>query len=442
MTGRCASAVLAVALWLSVPADARALEVGVAAGDITPVVGVPLAGFGGGDRRRAIPDLLGLDPYSFYLTPSTGVRDPIRAKAMVLREGGRELAFVSLDLVAVPRDLRESIVDALAPLGLEDAEVIVSATHTHSGPGTLSAIGLWEISAADRFESEIHDLVVGRVAAVVGRAVGALEPAELAASSFTADGIQENRRDVPGHFDSTANLLLARSAGGGPWLGAVANLAVHGTVFGDSSRVYSADLPGAIERELGAALGALNPGGDPVPVLFVNGAEGDVKPANDDLEGMAEQLAADAVASLPDARAVAPDWTVERRAVDIASPFVHLKGCSDGWLQNLLWRRWGLYLGGWLPERAHIASIALGDLRLMTWPGEPTTSLGLALRETALDRGAAGAWVLGLTDDHLAYFTTPEEFEEGGYEACVSLYGPHAGRKIVKAHRQLLPPPP
>jgi hypothetical protein len=49
--------------------------------------------------------------------------------------------------------------------------------------------------------------------------------------------------------------------------------------------------------------------------------------------------------------------------------------------------------------------------------------------------------VLGLTNDHLAYFTTPEEFDEGGYEACGSIYGPHAGNKIVREHHLLLASP-
>ncbi len=47
------------------------------------------------------------------------------------------------------------------------------------------------------------------------------------------------------------------------------------------------------------------------------------------------------------------------------------------------------------------------------------------------------AWIMGLTNDYLAYFTTPDEFNQGGYEACFSLYGKQSGTKILSEHKAL-----
>jgi hypothetical protein len=90
------------------------------------------------------------------------------------------------------------------------------------------------------------------------------------------------------------------------------------------------------------------------------------------------------------------------------------------------------------PKEAEATLLELGDMLLMTWPGEPTTSIGLELRRLAADAGAAQSWVLGLTNDHLAYFVMPDEYEEGGYETCSSLYGPQGAVKLIEAYRGLI----
>jgi neutral ceramidase len=441
--GRHLSAWILICLLAGGAGPVWALQAGLAARDLTPPVGVPLAGYGGGERRRAFPDFFNQDPYAYYLKPSTGILDPIRAKALVLEEGARKLAFISLDLVGVDRALRGDILDAIASHGFQADEVFVSATHTHSGPGALTPTLPWEVVATDRFVQEIYDDFIEGVAETVTEAISGMQSSVLVATDFETVGLQANRMGKPGHFDPTANLLLVKSAADGRWLGALVNLPVHGTALGSSNLSYSADVPGAIERTFGKALEELNGplATTPTTVLFVNGAEGDVKPPKGgvhEMELLASDFTAQAIAALPTAREISPTWTVHVRQVHIKNSFLHFKGCASGLLQKLLWSRLGLYLGFWFPNTATIWSIKLGDMRLMTWPGEPTTSLGLTLREAAIAAGAAQAWILGLTNDHLAYFTTPTEFAEGGYEACASVYGPHAGRKIVKEHCELL----
>jgi hypothetical protein len=89
-------------------------------------------------------------------------------------------------------------------------------------------------------------------------------------------------------------------------------------------------------------------------------------------------------------------------------------------------------------KKAKIWTVRIGHVVMMTWPGEPTTSLGLALKDFAYKVGAKKAWVLGLTNDHLSYFTTPEEYAEGGYEACMTFFGRNSSVNILEAHQLLL----
>ena len=74
----------------------------------------------------------------------------------------------------------------------------------------------------------------------------------------------------------------------------------------------------------------------------------------------------------------------------------------------------------------------------MTWPGEVTTSLGFELKGLARFYGYNNPMFLGLTGGYMTYFTNEEEFLEGRYEACNSLYGPKGAKRIIKGHDEML----
>jgi hypothetical protein len=96
------------------------LEVGFAERDITPNVRgsvVYMAGFG--QNRKA-----------------TGAHDPLKARAVVLKEGERKLALVSVDLVGYSYPDVLGVRRHLPSFSY----VLVSSTHNHEGPDT---IGLW-----------------------------------------------------------------------------------------------------------------------------------------------------------------------------------------------------------------------------------------------------------------------------------------------------------
>jgi hypothetical protein len=396
------------------------LRVGAASVDLALPKGVPLAGYGSASRRT-FPYVHGYE-YAKIFKPSSVARDAVRAKSLVLIRGDRKLLFISLDVAGVTSEMYEDLLTRLRPLGYRRDEVFAAATHTHSGPGTLSNRWLWQLLASDRFQDKIYVRILDRVVQSATQAEQSAKPAQLFALTFSAQGIQRNRRHRDGWFDPTANLLLARSPSG-EWVGALVNFAVHGTALNARNLELSADLPGAIERELERQLHA--------PVLFVNGAEGDVSPAEggpQGIEKLSRSFVQQTITSLPRAEAIQASWSVHSFTLEIGDPAVTLGAC----LPEAWHRRIGdwivLGLGDSVPHHIAISYLQLGNLRMFAWPGEPTTTLGFDLK-----RAAPGAWVLGLTNGYQGYFTSPGEFAEGRYEACSSLYGAHAGERIVKA---------
>ncbi len=447
------SVLLALALWLAqgipgiLPTASASpdtpLLAGLSASDVTPRPGVPLGGYGAKDRRLIPFDFKAKHRFATFFKPATGTHDPIRAKALVLKRGARQLLFLSLDLVGVTEDFRDEILPRIQPLGFEPDGVFFSATHTHSGPGTLSRTWLWEWLVMDLHQPKIRARFVDGIVATIEAALRAAEPAELFAYSFEAEGLQRNRRVAGGPVDRTANVLLVAPRGRPGWLGGLVNLAVHGTALHEDNLLFSADVPGGIERALEARLWEVGgaPGATAPTVLFINGAEGDVSPSHHGFAGIDQigaEFAEQAFAALPSARLVDPHWRVRTETLSLGEATFHLRGCAPDKYRDRIARKLRIGLGPKLPSAARLSVLRLGDMTLLTWPGEPTTALGLALKEAASAPGTRQTWVLGLTDGHMGYFTTPEEFAAGGYEACSTMHGPQAGAKVLAAYRSLL----
>lgn len=83
----------------------------------------------------------------------------------------------------------------------------------------------------------------------------------------------------------------------------------------------------------------------------------------------------------------------------------------------------------------------LGDVTLATLPGEFTTIMGRRIA-TAVATGAAlpagkPVVVVGLANEYISYFTTPEEYAGQHYEGGSTLYGPDAGTLVGHELSQL-----
>jgi Neutral/alkaline non-lysosomal ceramidase, N-terminal len=89
---------------------------GFATADITPPVGWRRAG-----------------GYAEFI--STGVHDPLLAKAIVLSQSNTTVVLVGNDLCSVPRELTDRARQQVsAKTGIPAANIVITATHTHGAP--------------------------------------------------------------------------------------------------------------------------------------------------------------------------------------------------------------------------------------------------------------------------------------------------------------------
>ncbi len=140
---------------------------------------------------------------------------------------------------------------------------MVAATHTHAGPAGLRR----------DLDEPLTEVMARTIAGAIAAAHRDKRPAVLKAGRGSVDSVSQNRRDPDGPFDDALRVLLFDSPD--PRDGAVAsivNFACHPTVLYRTNMLISADYPGHAIRTVRNVLGE-------APVLFLNGACGDVNPA-------------------------------------------------------------------------------------------------------------------------------------------------------------------
>jgi hypothetical protein len=159
------------------PARDGDVRLGTAAVKITPVAGTPMAGY-----------------YATRL--AEGTHDDLHAKALVFEAGGTKVALVALDLVSLPRQTVEAARALIErTTGVHGANVMISATHSHTGP-VLSGRGERENIQGGNLPiaREYMDALPGRIAESVALAEARLQPARISAGIGREENVSFNRR--------------------------------------------------------------------------------------------------------------------------------------------------------------------------------------------------------------------------------------------------------
>ncbi len=139
-------------------------------------------GFARADITVWEPDMAMLGWGMFY-NRTEGVAEPLYARAMVVRDqsGGR-FAYVCADLLLMSQAVRFGVMDTLIrdypELELDEARVMLTATHTHSAPAGYSHY-FWINIGGPGFSQRVFDVVVRGIVEAIVEADGARQPGRL-----------------------------------------------------------------------------------------------------------------------------------------------------------------------------------------------------------------------------------------------------------------------
>src|SRR6185436_19263394 len=155
------------------------LKVGSAALVITPQIGTPLAGY-------------------YETRISAGVHDDLYAKAIVLECGGDRAPMVCCVVITMPPNVASEARRLIEKeTGLKAEQVMISATHAHTGPilPGRTARETADGPGGDLAQEYVEQLP-GRIAASVKQAVEKLAPANASAAIGHEDHLSFNRRYI------------------------------------------------------------------------------------------------------------------------------------------------------------------------------------------------------------------------------------------------------
>ncbi|MEZ5943640.1 MAG: neutral/alkaline non-lysosomal ceramidase N-terminal domain-containing protein [Planctomycetaceae bacterium] len=233
------------------------LRVGLAESDITPPMGFPMAGY-------------------YHERLAEGTIDPLNAKAIVFRDGDRAAALVVCDLIGISTDLsREVRRRASEATGIPAANIVISATHSHTAPDYMKELYLY-LGKAEQEPLRaryIEKLIGGPVDAITQAHASAVPSSLAAGAAMQTTPVSFNRRFVmrdgsvrtwqslsnpevvraAGPIDPKIELLAVRDPESGSVRGVFSNFALHLDTVGGMR--WSADYPFFIERTLRASLG-------------------------------------------------------------------------------------------------------------------------------------------------------------------------------------------
>jgi len=376
-------ALIIAALVAGTALQAHAFEAGAAKVEITPPIGTPMNGYGARFGR-----------------PSTGVHDPLWARALYLDDGETKLFLVNTDLCMINAELRERVL-ALAPAEVPKENILLTATHTHSAQGAMHR-HLPLRFVAGKFSQEVLDGTARNIVASMRGAYDARKRASIGYGTGTQKDLSRNRRVADGPIDEQIGVIEVDDADGNA-IAVVTNFAAHPTyVEGADFYSFSADYVGFYYAEMERLAG------EGSVALFLNGAEGNQSLGNPENKEGWERLASIG-------RLLAERTKAVMDKIDCAEVPLRLTHAQP---------ELPLSLAKFQPRSVFLSTLEIGDLAIAFMPGEPVVEIGLELRRRALAQGYKAHMTVGLSNDYLNYFVTRELYPGFYYETAMNFFGP------------------
>lgn len=443
-------------------AGAAELKAGVAVVEITPPVGYRMSGY-------------------FYERLSTDIHDPLLAKAIVFQQGRERAAVVVCDLSGISLDLStRARQQASHKTGIPVSNILIAATHSHTGPLYFGALR-WHFHQAavdsqgeDFYErTDYPSILVERLVDAIAKANRSVQPVHLEVGQAQKKDLSFNRRfhmkngsvafnpgklntniiRAAGPIDPELGVLLVLDQTRKRALASFMSFALHADTVGGTQ--YSADFPFYLERSLRKILG------QDLTSIFANGTCGDINHLDvsdarpqkgpDEAERIGAALAQSVAEALPALKPInKPALAV--RSTKISAPLQQFTPQQISQAQEKMalvgtkhlaflgqvevYKIMDLQLRGGEAVSLEVQVFRLGsDTAIVGLPGEIFVELGLAIKEASPFKNT---FVIELCNDAIGYVPTRKAFGEGSYEIVNSRVQPGGGEMLVETAIKLL----
>jgi len=399
-----------------------------------------------------------------------GIHDDLQATCCVMEGSTISVVLISLDLLCLPQDAIQKIKSAMSEAcDIEPKSVIISCTHTHSGPDTIgiSGVGKKEITIYfDWLAEQIVELSLNALYSVTELNISYVH-ANVEGIAFNRrlrlrdgkvvsnlDAVTEEMIESRGIVDPAGMMIVFENQQG--VAGVLVNFTMHATVLDERNYLYSRDFPGYLVDRLSRELP-----GEPV-VMFVNGAFGNVNQIRapgkwissfDEARKIGGQIAEVFIDKFDDReRLNVTDIDIQCTRVNVPRRRMQIQTNDD--IVSLVLKARKSAPRGRLPEDidhkqklfldevqqlkdsdydvAEIQIVVLDELEIIAVPGELFVEYGLEMKKKSR---YAYPIVFGNSNGYIGYIPTHSAFNEGGYETTLSLTSrliPEAGEILLE----------
>ena len=405
---------------------------------------------------------------------STGVHDDLYSAALFLDDGTTQIMFISNDLVFFDKQMSTEIRREISQkTGILKKNIMVTATHTHSGPIMTNYASSLNDPIVPKADVDYLDFAKEKIISVGIAAYQKADEAVLGMTKADSTGIGTNRRNPAGPSDHEVPVLAVMDKERRKYIACMMVGTMHPTVLHEDSTLISGDFPGMAKQYL-----KKNVMGEDCVMLYHSGPCGNQSPRHvvtattfaeaerlGVILGKAVEKAAESVQfpenpSLAAENLFIPD--MERKTfptrdqatiklnkllvkmdqmVEAKSPHPEIRtlecdifGAEETVTLTELTEKGDLdkYYERSLP--AEIQLLVVGPWKFIGWSGEIFVEYGLTIKKQF-----ENTFVITLANGEFqGYIVTPEAAEEGGYEASNSLFTPEAGNSLVRGTEKVL----
>lgn len=432
-----------------------------------------------GFYETVITPPLGLEMAGYFSNRlAEGVIDDLYSRALVVSQGDNHVALLVTDLIHVPyhdvQKVRE-LVAARTPIPA--ANVMVAATHTHTGPTTAGRPGSrsneeYMQTWAERSAEAVAQAFERRVPAKIGGGVGNLTGLSFNRRFWMKNGVVHTNPGIgnpdvvepAGPIDTQVTVLRFDDLDGKP-LGVLTNFSCHTDTVGGNK--YSADWVGVAVRsirrlvaELNGVDGEIDP--NEFGVIVVNGACGEInhhdvfsperrKQWPSMTQSIGVGLAAETIRV---ALGISPqngeDQPVRSDSRMLELPRIPvdewLKACEDALADERVGRMERVRAESALKaaerfraddratEDVEVQVLQIGPAAILGLPGEIFSESGLLFKSQAPQ---AFPMIANLANGSLGYIPSYRAYPEGGYESRSARLQPGSVEEMIAAGIQL-----
>ena len=367
--------------------------------------------------------------------PSEGILHDLKAKAIAFEDaGGKQSVLITTDLLGFPKSMSDDIrSDLKEKYGLSKSQIILSSTHTHSGPVLAGGlVDIYPMEEADwekakKYSEKLHSQLVD----LVGKALKSKKPVKL----FCGNGVsrfQVNRRnnnektlwkqtELRGPNDYTVSVLKVVN-NKDKMVALIFGYGCHPTVLDGYD--WCGDYPGYAQLELEKLYRGTT-------AMFFQSCGADQNPMPRREVPMALQYGKELAASVEcalagDMKELDPNLNFEYAEIEI--PLINIptledleraeeqsEGYEKRWATRLISEiKSGKELQKSYPYPVQIWK--MGELPVVVLGGEIVSEYSLKLRQIFGQQ----TFVIGYANDVMGYIPTSEILLEGGYETVSS----------------------